>query len=254
MSIQVRNVCKSFRNAPERLTALADVSFDVAEGEFVSIVGPSGCGKTTLLRILAGLIQPDSGSVAFDNMPARTAMVFQEHGLFPWMRVLDNVTFGLRMQHVERSQREDRAANVLRQMGLHAFRARYPHELSVGMQQRVGIARALISDAPVMLMDEPFGALDASTKLLMQQDLLLDWKSRNRSVVYVTHDIDEAIVMGDRVLVMSGRPGRIRATLDIALPRPRDLFNRDDPTVVRTRWLIWDMLKDEVRRNLARPT
>jgi NitT/TauT family transport system ATP-binding protein len=254
MRFEVQQLCREFRGRNGAVQALKDVSFSSVEREFLCIVGPSGCGKTTLLRLIAGLLEPTSGEIIFhEEAPAsrpRTAMVFQEHGLFPWMTVLDNVAFGLEMQRVSRQERNGRARSFIEKVGLASFANSYPHELSVGMSQRVGIARAFVADAQILLMDEPFGSLDTQTRLVLQEELLRIWKDYQKLVVYVTHDIEEAILLGDRVLVMSGRPGRIREDIPIPLARPRDLSARDDAQVTEIKWHIWKMLEDEVRKHL----
>jgi NitT/TauT family transport system ATP-binding protein len=257
MRFEVQRLCREFRGRNGIVHALKDVSFTAEEQEFLCIVGPSGCGKTTLLKLIAGLLEPTSGQIIFSEVPAnnrpRSAMVFQEHGLFPWMTVLDNVAFGLEMQRVGRHERNDRARSFIEKVGLASFANSYPHELSVGMSQRVGIARAFVADAQILLMDEPFGSLDTQTRLVLQEELLRIWKDHQKLVVYVTHDIEEAILLGDRVCVMSGRPGRIREEIPVPLGRPRDLSARDMPEVMRIKWHIWEMLEDEVRRSLWIP-
>lgn len=254
MRFEVQRLCKEFRGRNGVVHALEGVTFSAEEREFLCIVGPSGCGKTTLLKVIAGLLEPTSGQIIFsedtvDGRP-RSAMVFQEHGLFPWMTVLDNVAFGLEMQGVEQEERYDRARNFIEKVGLTPFGNSFPHELSVGMSQRVGIARAFVADAQMLLMDEPFGALDTQTRLVLQEELVRIWKEHQKLVVYVTHDIEEAILLGDRVCVMSGRPGRIREEIPVPLGRPRDLSARDIPEVTGIKWHIWEMLEDEVRRSL----
>ncbi len=235
------------------LVALDEVSFSARQHEFVSIVGPSGCGKTTLLRLVAGLIAPTSGRVDFGAPPSngqqRAALVFQEHGLFPWKTVLDNVVFGVRGGH-SLSERRERARCHLSSVGLAAFAAAYPHELSVGMRQRVGVARALVADPRVLMMDEPFGSLDAQTRLVLQEELVTALAERPRTVVYVTHDIEEAVTLGDRVLVMSGRPGRILESIPVPLGRPRDLLGGDRADVRAIKRHIWDLLEADVRSAL----
>jgi NitT/TauT family transport system ATP-binding protein len=235
--------------------ALEDVTLEVRDGEFLSIVGPSGCGKTTLLRLIAGLLEPDTGRVSgtagFEGQPLEAAMVYQDHGLFPWMTVLDNVAFGLERRNLPRKARDATARAYIERVGLGGFAGNYPHQLSAGMRQRVGIARALVSGAPVLLMDEPFGALDAQTKLVLQDDLLTTWREGAKLIVYVTHDIEEALVLGDRVLVMTGRPGRIREEIDVPFGRPRHRSIRDDPILTELKWHIWLLLEDEVRKSLA---
>jgi NitT/TauT family transport system ATP-binding protein len=230
------------------------VSFRVQRGQFVCLIGPSGCGKSTVLKLLANLIQPTSGAVqiaesAETRLPS--ALVFQEHGLFPWMTVLDNVAFGLETQGVARAARHAAAADFLAQFGLAAFANHFPHQLSVGMRQRAAIARAFLSDPLLLLMDEPFSALDAQSKLVLQEELLRIWKDHQKTVVYVTHDIEEAVLLGDRILVMSGRPGHISAEFSVPLPRPRDLRNRNHPDVRELTWRIWKSIEADVRHNLA---
>lgn len=225
--------------------ALADVSLTVGVNEFVCVVGPSGCGKSTLLRIVAGLETPTTGNVRFEGTLAahggRGGLVVQEHGTFPWMTVADNVAFGLKLSGMRRAERRQLALAFLTRVGLVDFADHYPHELSVGMRQRLGIGRAIVMDAPLLLMDEPFGALDAQTRRHMQGELLSIWAADRRTVVFVTHDIEEAVLLGDRLVVMSGRPGRILADLDVPFARPRD-FRRD---FVQAREIIdhvWSLL------------
>ncbi|MGE0554791.1 MAG: ABC transporter ATP-binding protein [Gemmatimonadales bacterium] len=236
------------------LLALDGVSFNVRPSEFVCVVGPSGCGKSTLLRIIAGLNEPTAGRVMFeggvDSARPRGGLVFQEHGTFPWMTVLDNVAFGLEMQGVGREERRERAMTYIHRVGLAAFARHYPHELSVGMRQRVGIGRAFVADAPVLLMDEPFGSLDAQTRWVLQGELLRIWAEHKKLVVFVTHDIEEAVLLGDRVLVMTGHPGRILEEIRVPLPRPRDL-PRDQHRIGEITWHIWQLLEQEVRSGLS---
>ena len=214
----------------ERFEALQDVSFTVEPGEFVCILGPSGCGKSTLLGALAGHLSASHGRIAVDGKPVSAphsdrGLVFQQHTLFPWKRVLDNVAFGLKMKGVPRDQRREEARKLLDLVGLAGFENRYPSQLSGGMQQRVEIARVLINHPRVLLMDEPFGALDAQTRLMMQEFLLEIWARIRTTVVFITHDIDEALFLAERILVMGPRPGRIieELKLDFARPRRADL-------------------------------
>jgi NitT/TauT family transport system ATP-binding protein len=211
--------------------AVQDVSLSIAPGEFVCVLGPSGCGKSTLLGALAGHWTPSRGSIHVDGVPVAgphpdRGLVFQQHTLFPWKKVLDNVAFGLKMQGVGRRERRDRARELLGLVGLAGFEDRYPIQLSGGMQQRVEIARVLINHPRVMLMDEPFGALDAQTRLKMQELLLDVWARVNTTIIFITHDIDEALFLADRILVMSPRPGRIidEIRLDFARPRHPDVM------------------------------
>ena len=256
MSFECRKLSKLFSTRDERVAALQDVTFRVEEHEFICVVGPSGCGKTTLLRLLSGLLQPTSGEIVFhgplrDGRP-NAALVFQQHALFPWMTTLDNVAFGLEMQGVARSERRRRALDMIHEVGLAPFARRYPHELSMGMQQRANLARAFLADPDILLMDEPLGSLDAQTKLLLQQELLRIWKERRKVVLYVTHDIREAVLLGDRVLVMSGHPGTIREDIRVPLGRPRDLTYVDTPEAMRIVRHIWTAIEDEVRSSAWR--
>ena len=247
----------SYSTRDGSIAALKDASFAASGHEIVSVVGPSGCGKTTLLKLLAGLLEPTAGAIRFSpglngDLPKR-ALVFQDHGVFPWLTVLDNVAFGLDMQGVGARERRARARHFLERVGLEDFGDRHPHELSVGMRQRVGIARAFVSDFPILLLDEPFGALDAQTRLLLQEELLEIWQGERKLAVFITHDIEEAILLGDRVLVMSGRPGRILEEIHVPLPRPRALAAPDRPEVTEVKWHIWHHLEKEARRQLSIP-
>jgi NitT/TauT family transport system ATP-binding protein len=244
---------KHFVAKEENLSALRDVTFSILQGEFVCVVGPSGCGKSTLLRVMAGLLTRSSGEMHFANMEGarpHTAMVFQSQGLFPWMTVLDNVAFGLEMQGVDKRARHAQARDFLEKVGLRDFIHSYPHTLSGGMRQRVAILRAFLADPEILLMDEPFGMLDAQTRIVMQEELLRLWQERRHTVVYVTHDIEEAIVLGDRILVMSGRPGRIMADIPIDFPRPRER-DRILAKAMSLQLRIWNMLREEVARDLG---
>jgi NitT/TauT family transport system ATP-binding protein len=258
MGLRCRNLFLRYHGQAGEVSALEDVSLELGNEEFVCIVGPSGCGKTTLLKLMAGLLQPSAGEIEVDtgatNGRPKNALAFQEHALFPWMSVLDNVAFGLRMQGVKKKESHARARAFIDQVGLTRFTRSYPHELSVGMRQRASIARAFVADPEVLLMDEPFGSLDALTKLVLQEELLRIWGEHRKIVVYVTHDIEEAVLMGDRVLVMSGRPGRILEEFPIPLSRPRDLLDRENPEIVRIRAHVWRILETEVRKNLGSAT
>ena len=255
MSFRCEHLSKSFAMRDGFVQALDDVTFSVGEREFVSIVGPSGCGKTTLLKLIAGLLRPSAGSVVpgsapDDGRPA-SALVFQEHGLFPWMTVLENVAFGLETRGVGKSARHERAMTFIASVGLASFVHAYPHQLSVSMRQRVGIGRAFVTDPRLLLLDEPLGSLDAQTRFLLQEELLRLWAHSQSAVVYVTHDIEEAVVLGDRVLVLTGRPGRIRGEITVPLGRPRKLEYAVDEKVSALKWEIWKMLEEEARRSLA---
>ncbi len=226
--IKVKNLRKVFmtRDA-NNVVALDDVSFSVREGEFVCIVGPSGCGKTTLLRIIAGLERPTSGSVTLDGKPVSApgkdrCMVFQEYALFPWRTVLKNITFGLENLKIPKDERLRIAKRYIELVGLQSFEERYPHELSGGMRQRVGIARALAIEPEVLLMDEPFGSLDAQTRNMLQMELLEIWSKTQKTILFVTHSVDEAVFLADKIVVLSARPAVVKEILEVDLGRMRD--------------------------------
>ena len=255
-AIKVDGVSKVFDTPSGPVEALQDVSLEVRPGEMVCLVGPSSCGKSTLLRMLAGLTEQSAGEISLarpEGGEIHRTMVFQEHGLFPWMTLVDNVAFALEADGVGKIDRRRRASELLEQLGLGAFRDRYPNELSGGMRQRAAIARAMLTQPHVLLMDEPFSALDAQSKLVLQEELMRLWETGGQTVVYVTHDIREAVLLADRVLVMTGRPGTIQLELDIQMPRPRDLFDRDHPEVKAKAWTIWNAIEGQVRRNLHIP-
>jgi ABC-type nitrate/sulfonate/bicarbonate transport system ATPase subunit len=253
MEFECRHLGKVFQTRNGSISALEDVNFHVRDKEFVCIVGPSGCGKTTLLKLIAALLKPSSGQILFYSDPPdhqqRTALMFQEHGLFPWMTVLDNVAFGLEMRGKVKKERQDLSRPFIKKVGLSSFINNYPHELSVGMRQRVGIARAFVTNPQILLMDEPFGSLDTQTKSILQEELLKIWKENQKCVVYVTHDIEEAIFLGDRLLVMTARPGHIREEIHIPFPRPRDLSIKEWPDFTKMKWRIWKILEEEVRKS-----
>jgi NitT/TauT family transport system ATP-binding protein len=250
--IEGRNVNLTFRpanRAPVR--ALQGFDIDIREGEFLSIVGPSGCGKSTFLNVLLGLLKPDSGDILMHGRRIAgpgtdRAMVFQEFGLLPWRTVQHNVELGLELKGVASGERRGVSQRFIDLVGLVGFEQHYPHELSGGMKQRVGLARALATDPEVLLMDEPFAALDAQTRDLMQVELLRIWQETRKTVLFVTHQIDEAIYLSDRVMVMSKRPGRAKRIFDIDLPRPRDYEMRVTPEFNELKLEIWQMLKDEI--------
>lgn len=255
MIVECCHIHKSYPTRNGEIAALTDVSFQVNEGEFLCIVGPSGCGKTTLLKIIAGLLQPTSGRINFvgssPNGEPKRALVFQDHGLFPWMTVLENVAFGLKMQGVGKAERYARAMNFIERVGLASFADNFAHELSIGMRQRVGIARAFVAGAPILLMDEPFGSLDAQTKLVLQVELLKIWKDYQKIVIYITHDIEEAILLSDRILVMTSRPATILEDIPVPLDRPRKPSSHQDQVMAEIKWRIWNMLKDDVRHSVG---
>lgn len=251
--IVIRDVSKAYRKAGAKaeegeVIALQQVNLEVRNGEFLSFIGPSGCGKTTLLKIIAGLLTHDAGEVQIDGVrvtgPAkRKAMVFQNFGLFPWRTVMGNVEFGLEAQSVGTKERREKAMACLELVGLEKFANNHPHELSGGMQQRVGLARALAVEPEILLMDEPFGALDAHTRELLQFELLRILNRTKSTICFVTHSVDEALVLSDRVALFSARPGRIIDVLTVDLPRPRDQAVKALPEYVEMRQIIWDALK-----------
>jgi NitT/TauT family transport system ATP-binding protein len=249
--IEVRRLSKTFRTRDGgTLEALRDVDLDVRFGEFVCVVGPSGCGKTTLLNILGDLEPATAGSIRFGFPPSERpllSIVFQEQGVFPWLTVLDNAAFGLMARGVGRKAREARAREVLDRVGLSRFLYTYPRELSGGMKQRVNLARAFANDPDLLLMDEPFAAVDEHTKLILQDGLLHVWEGSRKTVVFITHSIEEAIRLADRIVVMSARPGRIKTEIPVSIPRPRNVFElQTSPEFLRVRGLVWDALKEEV--------
>ena len=250
--IAIDRLGKSFGDEERRTVALEEFSLSVGDGEFVCIVGPSGCGKTTVLRIVAGLETPTTGSVTVapgtDSGHPQNAMVFQEHGLFPWMTVVDNVAYSLEMRGVGKRERRERVMPFLEKIGLGRFHRHYPRDLSGGMRQRVSLARAFVADPEILLMDEPFAALDAQNKLILQEELLRIWEGSAKTVLFITHGIDEAIALGDRIVVMTAQPGRIKEIVPIDFPRPRSVAElRADPRFGALELSIWRMLEDEVR-------
>ncbi|MDQ0304954.1 ABC transporter ATP-binding protein [Ancylobacter polymorphus] len=233
-----------------RLVALNDVSLSIHENEFVSIVGPSGCGKTTFLSIVDGLIRATAGQILLGGTPVSEpgpdrAVVFQDSSLLPWRTVLGNVVFGLECIGVRPSEARERAAHYIEMVGLRGFENRYSYQLSGGMQQRVNLARALVMDPQILLMDEPFAALDAQTRELMQEELLNIWQASGKTVLFITHQIDEAIFLSDRVIVFSARPGRVKESVDIELDRPRSLKLKRDPRFHAYEDRIWSLIQEE---------
>jgi NitT/TauT family transport system ATP-binding protein len=250
--IEIRDVQHVYQSDFSSVPALASVNLIVSDGEFVALLGPSGCGKSSLLRIVAELLRPTAGSVQIHsstdlgNGRPKTALVFQEYALFPWRTVLENVVFSLEMRGISRDERLARARDVLSRVGLQGFGDAYPHQLSGGMRQRVGIARALAAQPEVLLMDEPFGALDAQTRTVLQEELLRVWESERKTVLYVTHSIDEAVYMSDRVVLLTARPGRIKAEYSVELPRPRTMEMRGWHSYTKLSFEIWGALREEV--------
>jgi NitT/TauT family transport system ATP-binding protein len=248
--LEVQNLDATFPSGRTMFTALRDVSLEVRESEIVVLVGPSGCGKSTLLNTAAGLIYPSAGRILVDGRPVvgpgrDRGMVFQAYTLFPWLRVQGNVEYGMKLNKVPAGERRKVADHYLRLVGLHDARDRFPHQLSGGMRQRVAIARALANDPRVLLMDEPFGALDAQTRVLMQQLLLNVWERSRMTILFVTHDIEEAVFLGDRIYVMDVNPGRIATEIPVPIPRPRHLDVIATDRFQELRRTIFDLIRKE---------
>lgn len=253
--LSVRNLSKVYRRPESDLVALDDVSLDVAEGEFVSIVGASGCGKTTLLKLINGLIKPTSGHVEIDGKISErpdgdVAFVFQQDGLFPWRTIKRNVTLGPEIRGTNAREAARSASEMLALVGLGGFESHYPHELSGGMKQRVNIARALTAGGDILLMDEPFAALDAQTREIMQAELMRICKDAGKTVLLVTHQIDEAVYLSDRVVVLTTRPGRLKEEVKIEMDRPRELSAKRTPEFIRYTDHIWRAIEEEVRESI----
>jgi NitT/TauT family transport system ATP-binding protein len=237
----------------EEVIALDGIDLEIGDDEFLTVHGPSGCGKTTLLNIVASFETATGGEVRVDGEPVRKpgpdrGVVFQEYALFPWLTVQQNVEFGLRERGTPRSERKERVRRQIASVGLSGFERRYPHELSGGMRQRVALARVLVNDPKILLMDEPFAALDAQTRSMMQQELLGVWSAERRTAIFITHNIEEAVLLGDRVVVMTARPGRIKEIVAIELPRPRDVTSAEFNEIRRR---IGALLEDEVQAAFA---
>jgi NitT/TauT family transport system ATP-binding protein len=254
--LATRNLTKNFGKGQTVVEALRDISIDVRDGEFISVVGASGCGKTTFLRLVDGLISPTSGSIIIDGKSVtkpgeKLAFVFQQDGLLPWRNVRDNALFGPEIQGKNRAANQRVAREFLKLVGLSGFDTRYPHELSGGMRQRVNLARALAVGADVLLMDEPFAALDAQTRIIMQGELMRICHETQKTVLLVTHQIDEAVYLSDRVLVFTTRPGRLKEEVAISLPRPRDLSVKFSAEFGRLCNHIWRLIEEEVRASMG---
>jgi NitT/TauT family transport system ATP-binding protein len=259
MRLVVEDVSKTYRDrAGQGVEALAGVTFTAEPEEVLAVVGPSGCGKSTLLNMMAGLLTPSGGRVGFEGeLPTGrplTAMVFQEFALFPWRTVQANVEFGLEEAGVPPAERRAVARHYVELTGLGGFERKYPHQLSGGMRQRVGIARALAVDPAVLLMDEPFSALDAQTRQLMQEELLAIWERTRKTILYVTHNIHEAVWMADRVVVLSRRPGRVLEIVPVELKRPRTESMLGEPGFVAAVERIWALIKSQAREALREGT
>jgi NitT/TauT family transport system ATP-binding protein len=254
--IAIEGVAKRYDTSSGAVEALDHVTLDVAEGEFCTIIGPSGCGKSTLLGMVGGLVSADAGRVLIDGRPVRApdpkrvATVFQDPGLFPWRTTLENIAFGLELQGVDGARRRSVAAELLGPLGLRQFAEKYPRELSGGMRQRVAIGRALAIDTKILLMDEPFGALDEQTRVLMGEWLLDIWRRTRKTVLFVTHSLHEALALSTRVAVMTARPGRIKSVIELAMPYPRAM---ESPEISPLRAKLWGEIRDESLRAMGGP-
>jgi NitT/TauT family transport system ATP-binding protein len=253
--VRIQNLIKQFETKDGMFTAVDNVSIDIEAGKFFTIVGPSGCGKTTLLRIVAGLESATSGRIevikSSTNKPVNS-MIFQGDSIFPWMSVWDNAAYGLRMRRVAEAEVRDTVGHYLDRTGLTKFRNAFPHQLSGGMKQRVSIARAFANDPEILLMDEPFSALDEQNKTLLQEELLRIWEESKKTVLFITHSVDEAVTLSDQIMIMTAHPGRVKALIDVPFPRPRDVLElrslREYGEIV---YRIWGYLREEVQQAKA---
>jgi NitT/TauT family transport system ATP-binding protein len=255
VKIRLRNLCKTFESGGRTVVALDNVSLEIDAGCFFMVVGPSGCGKTTLLRMLGNLDTPTSGSIDIaapaDDRPANS-MVFQGDSLFPWMTAWENAAYGLTLRGRPKAEIADVVGHYLNRIGLTKFAKAYPHQLSGGMRQRVSIARAFANDPEVLLMDEPFSALDEQNRVLLQQELLRIWEESRKTVIFITHSVDEAVTLGDRIMVMSAQPGRAKQIVEVPFDRPRDVLElHSRPAYGQLVYSIWGQLRDEVQRARA---
>jgi NitT/TauT family transport system ATP-binding protein len=252
--IEVDHVTHYFDGKGGRVLAVDDVSLHIPRGQFISVVGPSGCGKTTVLNMVAGLVRPSEGEVRLDGAACRgtskkVGYMFARDGLFPWRTARRNVELGLELRGVGRNARRQRASELLKTVGLEGFDRSFPNQLSQGMRQRVAVARTLATDPDIFLLDEPFAALDAQTRVLLQNEFLNLWEQLGNTVMFVTHDLTEAIALADRVVVFSARPGRIKLDIEVGIPRPRDVATvRFDEEFNRISEQIWEALRDEVKQ------
>jgi NitT/TauT family transport system ATP-binding protein len=238
-----------------RLLALENINLQVDDGEFVTIVGPSGCGKTTFINLCDGLLKPTAGRIDIDGVAVTgpgtdRGMVFQDSCLMPWRTVFKNVIFGLECQGLDNAEGTARAKEFIKLVGLAGFEEHYPHELSGGMQQRCNLARALTVDPKILIMDEPFAALDAQTREIMQSELLRSWRESQKTVLFITHQINEAIFLADRVIVFAARPGRVKATIKLDIPRPRDLSVKRDQNFLKYEDEVWNLIEEEVKKTM----
>ncbi len=250
IKLKIDNVKKIYNSRNGEMIALNGVNLDIAENEFICVVGPSGCGKSTLLNIIAGLLEPTSGEVYCDGKKVEgtgteRGVVFQQYALFPWMTVKKNVMFGLNLQGIKGKEAEERAMKYIKMVQLEDFLDHYPKELSGGMKQRVAIARAYAVNPSVLLMDEPFGALDAQTRTQLQSELLETWEKEQKTCFFITHDVDEAIILAQKVIIMSARPGRIKEIVDIDIPYPRTQETKMSPAFLELKNHIWGQVYQE---------
>ncbi len=253
VKISIDQLTKVFYKKNNSVTAIKNISLQVKEGEFICIVGPSGCGKTTLLRILAGLETPSSGSFTItsesDERPLQS-MVFQEKGVIPWLTVAENVAFGLKMRHLPKEVIQKQTDYYLQKVGLTKFSSLYPKELSGGMKQRISIARAFANDPEILLMDEPFAALDEQNKFILQEELLSIWSEHKKTVLFITHSIDEALLLSDRIILMSAHPGEVVKEIKVPVPRPRTMEQvRANAEMAEQFIAIWNHLQQEVQKS-----
>ena len=251
--VEIDNLALTY---PGGVSALQGCSLTVHPGEFIILLGPSGCGKSTLLQILSGLLRPTGGEVRIAGRvnppPGKDrGFVFQHAGLLPWFDVYTNIEIGLRAKGLSKREAREISERQIRLMGLEGFGTKFPHQLSGGMQQRVGVARAFAIDPPILLMDEPFGALDAQTRVLLQEEMIRLWEGSGKTVIFVTHSIEEAIFLGDRIFVMTSRPGRIREVVDVNLPRPRSEKTRYTPDYLALDAKLWAMIRGDAERAIA---
>ncbi|KAB8131055.1 ABC transporter ATP-binding protein [Gracilibacillus oryzae] len=251
--IEIKQLSKRFNKGNKYIDALSGIDLKIEDGEFVCLLGPSGCGKTTLLRILASLETPTTGNITIHSAAAKKnptqSMVFQENGVIPWLTVEENVAFGLKMRHLPEEITRKQTDYYIEKVGLSNFRKLYPKELSGGMKQRVSIARAFANDPDILLMDEPFAALDEQNKFILQEELLSIWQETRKTVIFITHSIDEALLLSDRILLMSAQPGRIMKDIKLDLPRPRSIEQVRSQSEITQRFLeIWEHLQEEVKQ------
>ena len=250
IKLKIDNVVKEYEGRNGKTVALNGVNLDIKENEFICVVGPSGCGKSTLLNIIAGLHEPTSGAAYLDGKKiegtgVERGVVFQQYALFPWRTVLKNVMFPLEMKKTPKAEAEAIAMKYIKAVGLEGFENSYPKELSGGMKQRVAIARAYAADPEVLLLDEPFGALDAQTRVQLQTELLETWQKEKKTCFFITHDVDEAIILAQRVIIMSARPGRIKKIVDVDIPYPRTQATKTDPRFLELKTEVWNEVYQE---------